>query len=757
VRELRFHRGESVTVSACSLNGKPATFKVEGEFVRVQSPTPLVPGKTVVVEITHVSGSKQGGSFGSGGGGFHWIAGSTANPTRVGFWTQGESDFNRDWAVTWDYPNDFATTETVTTVPAEWNVVGNGVLVSDVPGKDGKTRTVTWKMAQPHATYLISLVAGPLDMQVGQWDDVPLLYVVPRGKKALIPDSFGDTPDMMTFFSKVTGVKYAWPKYAQNAMYEFGGGMENISSTTLGERNLTDARAGFRNMAGLNSHELAHQWFGDLVTCKTWGDTWLNESFATFFQCLYFEHSRGKTVYDFEIFDNQSSYLAESRRYKRPISTNFYADPDAMFDRHAYPKGGVVLHTLRRELGDEAFFAGVKRYLTVNKHRPVETQDLVKAMTEASGVNVQPFFDQWIYKPGHPVLEWSYSYDESAKEVVVSVKQTQDTKDGTPIYTVGTQIGLIVAGQLTRVPVTMNAKENTFRVPAPLKPDVVLFDVDHDFLREFATYPHSTEAEYLAIIRFAPNAPDRQAALSRLLAFKKGDLSDATVDAITAVLRADNSRFPAFESVTALGEGKRESLRPFWREQLTHPDFGRRAQAVEALGKLPATAEDTAALRAMVNNTAPYRVVTTAIRALSTWDPKGNADVVAKAAAMPSLREQVREVALPLLAKSDPATASRLAMEFIQAKNPVEIRAVGIGTIGAVSKKDDKAAQGILLDALKESDATLVLAAARSIAALGNKELLPNLKALRDMPPAGAGRFFRAAMGAYITELERAN
>ncbi|MBC8134838.1 MAG: aminopeptidase [Fibrella sp.] len=756
LRELRFHRGETVTVSSCLLNGKPAEFRVDGEFVRVQSPTVLSAGKPVLAEIAYTSGKKQGGTFGEGGG-FHWISGSAASPTRVGFWTQGESAFNRDWAVTWDYPNDFATTETVTVVPAEWSVVGNGVLVSDVPTKDGKSRTVTWRMTQPHATYLISLVAGPFDMQTSQWDDVPLMYVVPRGKKALIPDSFSDTSDMLTFFSKVTGVKYAWPKYSQNAMYEFGGGMENISSTTLGERNLTDARVGFRDMASLNSHELAHQWFGDLVTCKTWGDTWLNESFATFFQVLYFEHSRGKNAYDFEVSDNQSSYFGESRRYKRPISTNFYADPDNMFDRHAYPKGGVVLHTLRRDLGDEAFFAGINQYLTVNRHRPVETQDLVKAMTEASGVNVQPFFDQWIYKPGHPVLDWSYSYDEAAKEVVVTVKQVQDTKDGTPIYTVGTKIGVVAGGKLTRVPVTMNAQENKFRIPAPIKPEVVLFDVDRDFLREIAKNPYSNEAEYLAMVQHAPCAPDRQDALNRLIALNKGNLPESTFDAVVATLRADNSRFPAFESVTTLGALKRDALRPFWREQLMHPDFGRRAQAVEALGKLPATDEDTASLRAMVNNTAPYGTITAAIRALATWDAKANADVVAKAATMPSLREQVREVALPLLAKSDPQTANRLAMDFIQPKNPVELRAVGIGTIGYASQKDDKNAQNILLSALKEKDTTLVLAAARGIAALGNKELLPELKALQTTPPPGVGRFFRAAIAAYISELEKAS
>jgi aminopeptidase N len=712
MRELRFHRGEPVKVSSCLLDGKPAEFKIEGEYLIIQSPRELAVGKPVVAEIEYTSGSKQGGGFGQGGG-FHWISGSES---RVGFWTQGETNYNREWAVTWDYPNDFATSETVTVVPTDWSVIGNGVLVSDVPDKDGKTHTVTWRMTQPHATYLISLVGGPFDMATDKWQDVPLLYVVPRGKKALISESFSDTGDMLTFFSTVTGVKYPWPKYSQNAMYDFGGGMENVSSTTLGERSLTDRRAGYRNMAGLNSHELAHQWFGDLVTCKTWGDSWLNESFATFFQSLYFEHSRGKNAYDQEVAGNIAAYLNEARRYKRPISTNFYTEPDNMFDAHAYPKGGVVLHTLRRKLGDKAFFAGIKRYLTENRHRPVETQDLVKAMTAASGTNVQPFFDQWVYKPGHPVIDWSYSYDEATKEVVVSVKQTQDTKDGTPIYTVDTKIGTVVGGKLTRTPVTLNAQENTFRIPAQAKPDIVLFDVDRDFLREVGSSPHSSKADYLAIVRYAPASPDREAALQRLLEMDKGNLQEATLDAVVAVLRADNSRFPAFESVSALGRLKRESLRSFWREQLSHPDFGRRAQAVEALGSLSATElateEDTRTLRALVNTTEPYRVVTASVRALAGWDAKANVDVVTKAAGMPSLREQVREVAMPILAKSDPATANRLAREFIQPNKPVRFVPSGSGRSGRHRRKTTRTHRNPSLGP-EEKDVSIVIAAAR--------------------------------------------
>ena len=449
LKTIRLHAGKDLTVSAVTLDGKSAGFKRDGEWVLIDADAPLAANKDVTVGVTYAGGKKQGGGFGSEGG-FHWLNPTKELPNRIGFWTQGETGYNRQWAPTWDYPNDFATSETTTTVPADWTVIGNGKKLSDKVA--GNRRTVTWKMTQPHATYLLSLAAGPLDTGKMRWEGIDLLFAVPKGEGYRIPQSFHDTPDMLTFFSKITGVKYPWPKYAQNAMYDFGGGMENVSSTTLGAGSLADPRDGERTMASLNAHELAHQWFGDLVTCKDWGNAWLNESFATFFQWLYFEHSRGEHEYAREVDGGMRAYLGESRRYKRPIATNLYANPDVMFDSHTYPKGGAVMHTLRRQLGDEAYFNGIKLYLTRHRHQPVETVDLIQALTDASGTNVQAFFDQWIFKPGHPVLEYDWTFDDATSEIVVAVKQTQDTSAGTPIYTIPTKLGAIAGGKLTRYP-----------------------------------------------------------------------------------------------------------------------------------------------------------------------------------------------------------------------------------------------------------------------------------------------------------------
>jgi len=455
-REGSGGRADSYTleVLSCAVDGRTAPFTFEEthddgrtiRFIIITAPEIIPQNKDVKVMVTYTCGKTQGGGFG-GGGGWHWIKqqqDDKDDPAHVGFWTQGETGYNSDWVPTWDYPNDFTTSETTTTVPSDWTVIGNGVKTMDSVDKTKGTRTVHWEMKQPHATYLLSLCGGPFDVKEAKWEGVQLLYVVPKGKGDLIDASFGDTPDMLSFYSKITGVKYAWPKYAQDAMYDFGGGMENVSATTLGAGSLTDTRAGFRAMASLNAHELAHQWFGDLVTCRDWGTIWLNESFADFFQALYYEHSRGKNAYDFEIESDMQSYFAEARRYQRPIVTTLYPTADAMFDSHTYPKGASVLHTLRRALGDDAFFRGLNLYLTRNRHTPVVTPDLIKALTDASGINVQPFFDQWIYKPGHPVLNYRWTYDDAKGELALSVQQTQDTKDGTPVYDIPTSVGVIV-------------------------------------------------------------------------------------------------------------------------------------------------------------------------------------------------------------------------------------------------------------------------------------------------------------------------
>ncbi|MEZ0327026.1 MAG: M1 family metallopeptidase [Fimbriimonas sp.] len=647
ITEVLLHAGSDLTISRVTLDGKNVRFRRDGNDLLITTGL-LKKGTPVKIAISYTGKDAKGRPFGAGGG-WHWIQPTPANqsPTRVGFWTQGETNYNSQWAPTWDYPNDFTTSETRTTVPAEWDVVGNGVLVSTKTSADKKKKTYTWRMTQPHATYLLSLVGGPFDIKKDKWEGVDLWYVVPRGEGIYIDDSFGHTKDMLSFFSNRVGVKYPWPKYAQNAMYDFGGGMENVSATTLGEGSLTEARAGYFNMDSLNSHELGHQWFGDLVSCYNWGDTWLNESFATYMDAMYFQHSRGEVSYQYEIDGNMRGYFGEASRYKRPLSTKMYPNGDAMFDSHSYPKGGAILHTLRQYLGDEAFFEGLKQYLTKWRHTPVESAQLRRAMTEASGINVEPFWAQWIEKPGHPVLDYTWSFT-AGDGLALTVKQLQDTSDGTPIYDIPATVDFISSGGIrVSQPVHLTKAEETFKWQLTTKPAAVVFDPEHRFLRQIPNL-HWTEAELPVIARFASNAPDRAEALRRLL--EKS--TEASIALAVELFSKDMGRDPVFQNVTPLGNLAKPELRSFWTAQLESENFARRAAAVQALGKLPQEATTTARLRSLVNDKAPIQVVVNAINALAAWDAKANADLFTAAVNIKDRRGQIKRAAEAALAKA---------------------------------------------------------------------------------------------------------
>lgn len=651
VEEIMIHAGPQLDIQGVKLDGRTVPFKHEGRELWVTTGK-LAKGKPVKIETTYQSKSDGQRPFGSTGNGWHWIRTSEADPNRVGFWVQGWSEHNSEWAPTWDYSNDLVTSEVKCTVPEEWDVIGHGSLVSQRLSADKKRETFQWKLDQPHATYLMTIVGGPFDIKKDRWEGIDLWYVVPRGSGYLIDDSFSDTKAMLSFFSKVLGVKYPWAKYAQNAMYDFGGGMENVTSTTLGEGSLTEARDGFMRMSSLNSHELAHQWFGDLVTCKDWGDVWLNESFATFFQVLWFEHSQGDAAYQWGIEDDMQSYFGEARRYKRPISTKMYPNADSMLDSHSYPKGAVVLHTLRKQLGDAAFFAGLNRYLTLWKHTPVESAQLRRAMTEATGIEMEPFWAQWIEKPGHPVIEYDWAWrgegpDASAGTLILTVKQLQDTSNGTPIYDISVKVGFFTNGTWNVAPIRITRAEETFEIKVGPRPQAVIFDLHHEFLREIPRLNWKPE-EWATILQHAPNAVDRQAALELLLA---GSPTDADIRLAVEQVRMDTDREqPVFRNLNVLANTAKPELREFWLSQLDHPNMDRQAAAVRGLGRLPVESATTARLRSLVNERAPIPVVLNAIAALSAWDAAGNKDVFEKAKTIKDRRGRIARAAERALA-----------------------------------------------------------------------------------------------------------
>jgi aminopeptidase N len=733
LKSIRMDAGKNLKIQACNLNGQSAKFDHDSKTNRltVYPATPLPAGKEVTLDIRYQLPSERvAAGSPNGAAGLHWIRTSENNPDRKpGFWTQGETMGNRFWLPLYDYPNDFLTTETHVTVPDHWLVIGNGTEGKTDHDTAKKTKTYHWKMTQPHASYLLSLAGGELDMKKAMWRDVPLYYVVPKGKADLIDASFSDTPNMLEFFSTKLGVKYPWTKYAQNAMWDFGGGMENVSATTLGAFSLTDFRSGNRNMSGLNAHELAHQWFGDLVTCKHWGDVWLNESFATFMETYYQEFAKGAEQYELEVEGNIRSYLGESRRYKRPISTRLYSSSEVMFDSHTYPKGGTVLHMLRRELGEENFLKGLKHYLTINRHKPVEAHNLSGAIEEATGINVQAFFDQWIHKPGHPVLESAWKYDDMTHTIVVTVTQKQDTKDGTPIYNMPLSLGVVRTGSAVEVtPFRLTQATQEFRIPSPTRPETVLLDPNHDLLKEYA--PKWSESELYAVLRSAPNVNDRSAALQQLTSLNNGSLAEKDIQFLANALKTENSRTVGSGILRALGRTKRSEFRAIYLAQLESKQMERRASAMEALVQLPLFAGDLPLLRKIAqSDTEYYSVVEPALRYLAANDAKNSLSVFQHQIGSKTINNRL---ALSTLANFNGNNVVEIAPVLAEALSPTRPLSVRQRALILIKENPENAGvlRSALLTLLKENTPSLQILAMDTLKERKEKSAIPALQEL---------------------------
>lgn len=433
-------------------------------------------------------------AIGSFGRGVRFIKPNADNPNKPRqIWSQGETEFNRYWFPSYDSPNDFRTSELRATVEKPFTVISNGKLI-DTKDNGDNTRTFYWKMDVPYANYLTSIVVGDYtEIKNGNYLDVPVVaYGYPSEAKE-VAETTKRVPAMIKFFSERTGVKYAYPKYSQTMVEDFGGGMENISATTQIEEMIHDERELLdQDSDSLQSHELAHQWFGDYVTTREWSDIWLNESFATYFQGMWDEESKGKDFFLYSnVQSNQQQYLNTwNSGNRRPIVTKYYANKDAMFDSYAYPTGGAVLHMLRKHLGEENWWKAINHYLVSNAHQPVSTEDFRIAIEESTGESMDWFFDQWLYKMGHPIFEVTKSYDQAKKQLTLNVKQTQKT-DPTNEFPqveffqtyVDVEIGTAPNTRVERVWIKPQA-ENSYTFAADTNPALVNFDYEGTLIKE---------------------------------------------------------------------------------------------------------------------------------------------------------------------------------------------------------------------------------------------------------------------------------
>jgi aminopeptidase N len=402
-------------------------------------------------------------------------------------WTQGEDEYNRYWFPCHDAPQTRTTTETIITVPQPFTAVSNGALLRTSKNPRKKTQTFHWKHNLPHSPYLVSIVAGEFSLIKDQWKKVPVLYYCPPGREEDARRAFSKTPKMIDFFSRKLGVPYPYAKYSQVAAIDFiYGGMENTSATTQTALTLHDERAHLDFSSDpLVAHELAHQWFGDLVTCKDWSHAWLNESFATYFEALFKEDDLGYDEFMYEMRGNADAYFSEDRdRYRRPIVTKIYKNTNDLFDRHLYEKGSVVLHMLRSLLGEKGFWRSMNTYLRRHKTQSVETVNLLDAIQDATGKNMRPFFDQWIFKAGHPEYKVRTWWDARAGKAFVRVLQTQSVNEETGLFSMPVTFAFRIGQTEKRFTETVDKKDQIFSFKLSGEPNLILFDPDHVILKK---------------------------------------------------------------------------------------------------------------------------------------------------------------------------------------------------------------------------------------------------------------------------------
>ncbi len=745
-----------MTIRTVTLGGKTLQFKYDeaNEKLRVMLDKTYAAGQEISFNVAYSAAPKKGLTF---------ITPSEDDPARpYQIWNAGEAEANHYWFPCYDYPNDFATSEMNVTVDDKFMAISNGALVRVDRDAAKKTATWHWKMEQPHAVYLLSLVIGEYTEIKGTYDGIPVSSYVYKNKAEDGRVSFSKLPEMVKFFSEKTGIRYPYAKYAQVMVRDFPGALENITATTMFDSAVHDKRALLdQSSDGIVSHELAHQWFGDLVTCRDWSEIWLNESFATYFAHLFDEHDQGRDAMLYGILGDQRQYFnAWNAGNRQPIVSNRYDDPDSVFGVYAYPRGGATLHMLRTYLGDEAWWKAINHYLKTNRGKNVETASLKIAIEEATGRNLGWFFDQWVLKMGHPELEVSYTFDEAAKVVKLKVKQTQKAPEKT-VYPVADVFRLPVDVAITTAKgerierVTIDKAEQEFTFTVDSRPLIVNFDRGNTIIKKLKFDKPKEELIYQA--RNDADVMGRIQAVGELKKIKEDEVARALGD----VLAKDAFYGMKVEAAKALADFKSETSKTALLAGMKDPKSAVRREAIKALGQF--RDQNLADLFIdIISKDDSYGAIADAARALgNTGSPKAF-DALAKAIELPSDKDVIRAGALDGMAALKDARALDLALKYGVGPNAENVRAAAV-KLALASGKDDQAARDkllqLLIGGLKSSSLSVKFNALQGINQLGDARALPALEAAAKEGLAGGGPaagFFKQFLTGTIKKLKDA-
>ncbi len=554
LREAVFDAIELDIESVTDGEGRDLRFSIGDGTLRIDLGRPRPASRSITTVVRYSCRPRRGLYFNAPDDGY------PERPAQI--WTQGQAEDSACYFPCFDYPGEKATSELIATVPAGWFALSNGRLAEVREDRRRRRTTYHWVQDVPHPAYLITLVAGEFDVVEDDADGVPIQYYGPKGSAEDLKRAFGRTPEMVRFFSERIGMPYPWAKYATVAVADFiFGGMENTSATTMTDTLLHDERAhpDFVERAdSITAHELAHQWFGDLLTCREWSHGWLHESFATYFDALFVEHQRGWDAFRHDLYTKAKVYFREdSDDYRRPLVENVYAEPIDIFDRHLYERGAQVLDMLRYNLGDDLWWKAIRHYVATHAQGDVLTSDLQRAIEEATGRNLDWFFEQWVWKGGHPEFKATYAWDAQHRTATVQLTQTQKPDDTlTSVYRTPLDIAFMTERGWREFRVEVTEQQHSFVFRLDGEPRFVAIDPANRVLKTLDFAPG--EAQLKARLADDPQAMGRIEAAKGLAKIASPGAVDALRSALRGRAEIDAVRAEVAE---ALGGMKSEAAR----------------------------------------------------------------------------------------------------------------------------------------------------------------------------------------------------
>ena len=575
---------KAMLIREVSVNGKTVDYDYDGAEIKIKLPKKYTKEETFTVYLKYIARPEKviekGSAAITGAKGLYFINadGSDKNkPTQI--WTQGETEGSSCWFPTIDAPNQKTTQEIYITVPKKYVTLSNGALISQT--NQDTTRTDYWRMDQKHAPYLFFMGVGAFEIIADTYKDITVNYYVEKEYAEYAKDIFGNTPEMLQFFSEKLGVEYPWNKYSQIVVRDYvSGAMENTTAVVHGEQalqmpgQLIDENKHENTIA----HEIFHHWFGDLVTSESWSNLTLNESFANYSEYLWQAYKYGEEAAEMHWYENTKLYIEGQEAAKNLVRFN-YVDKEDMFDLVSYNKGGAILHMLRNYVGDAAFFTSLKTYLNKYQFKAAEAHQLRLVFEEVTGKDLNWFFNQWYFGANHPKLSISYDYNILRKTVTINIRQLQAEEFQFPLC-----LDIFEAGKRRRETVFIKNNDASFTFDFKEQPRLIQVNADGVLLCEINE--NKVLSDYIFQLKNAKNYTHRREALVAVA--KKQDDKVA----FTAVVDAleDSSykiRILALEKLDLINKfSKKNAIQKIIKIANDDRKTLVQAAAIETLGKL---------------------------------------------------------------------------------------------------------------------------------------------------------------------------